>query len=327
MIATGIAAGFDPADVKALVDADGIHTSTVMILRLANGGWTWSVEYDGAPEEVAWRATYQVIDQDTVVATEPCGSVTFNYEVVGDELTLDFIEDCAGAAGDQTGSIAQTILAESAPFTSVAQHADSADESTLAYSSTTFAVPFEVTLPEWVVPEPTAEEPNFVTWEGSDMDRAIRFLAPINLYPPAAMTTGTPSPLPDDYLSYLFSLTDYGATFDDVVETTIDGLPTTVVTATTDRSLDGSLGCQAEGLTAPDCYGVQPDLTLRLAVVEIGDQPLLIWVRDIGGVDAEYDTFDEMLASLHFRPTTQTPTQSASTAPSDSEASTADRRH
>jgi hypothetical protein len=189
----------------------------------------------------------------------------------------------------------------------------------VTYSSTTFAVPFDVTLPEWVAPEPAAEEPNFVTWEGSEVDRAIRFLAPVSLYPPESMTSGTPSALPDDYLSYVFSLADYGATFDDVVETTIDGLPATVVTATTDRGLDGSLGCQAERLIAADCYGLQSDFTLRLAVVDVGDQPLLIWVRDIGGA-AEYDTFDEMLDSLHFRQTTETSAPPVSTAPSDSAA-------
>ena len=147
LIAAGVAAGFDPADVEAFVDAEGIDNSAVFELRLAAGGWTSSVEYDGAPEEVAWRATYEVIDQDTVVATEPCGSVTFNYSVVGDQLTLDFIEDCAGAAGDQTGSIAQTILAESAQFTRVAPDADNAEGSMSSYSSTSFVVPFEVTLP------------------------------------------------------------------------------------------------------------------------------------------------------------------------------------
>ena len=94
------------------------------------------------------------------------------------------------------------------------------------------------------------------------------------------------------------------------------------MTATTDRGLDGSLGCQAEGLIAADCYGLQPNFTVRLAVVEVGDQPLLIWVRDIGGVESEYDTFDEMLASLHFRQTTETSAQPASTASRDSEAAT-----
>ena len=148
----------------------------------------------------------------------------------------------------------------------------------VTYSSTTFAVPFDVTLPEWALPNPTTEEPNFVTWEGSEVDRAIYFLAPISVYPPATMPSETPSPLPDEYLSYLLSQADYGATFDDVVETTIDGLPTTVVTATTDRSLDGSLGCQAEGLAAPDCYGLQPDFSVasrrgrgrRPAAVDLG---------------------------------------------------------
>ena len=158
-------------------------------------------------------------------------------------------------------------------------------------------MPFEVTLPDWVAPEPAVAEPNFVTWESHHPDRGIRFLAPVNLYPPGSTTT---TPLPDDYVTYLLSQTDHGATFSDVVETTIDGLPATVVTATTDQSIDGGLGCQADGLTAEDCFGLQPDLSLRLAVVEVGDQPLLIWVRDIRGVDAEYDTFDTMLSSLRF---------------------------
>ena len=96
------------------------------------------------------------------------------------------------------------------------------------------------------------------------------------------------------------SQADHGAIFSDVIETTVDGFPATVVTATTDQSIDGGLGCQADGLAAEDCFGLQPDLSLRLAVVEVGDQPLLIWVRDIRGVDAEYDTFDAMLSSLHF---------------------------
>ena len=31
--------------------------------------------------------------------------------------------------------------------------------------------------------------------------------------------------------------------------------------------------------------------------------PLLIWVRDVRGADAEYESFDAMLDSLHFRDT------------------------
>jgi hypothetical protein len=92
--------------------------------------------------------------------------------------------------------------------------------------------------------------------------------------------------------------------FEDVVETTVDGLPATIVTGTTDGGhLDGSLGCQEQGLAAEDCFGLQPDLILRLAVIETDAGPLLVWVRDIRGADdrdLEYESFDEMLASLHF---------------------------
>ena len=92
--------------------------------------------------------------------------------------------------------------------------------------------------------------------------------------------------------------------FEDVVETTVDGLPATIVTGTTDGGhLDGSLGCQEQGLAAEDCFGLQPDLILRLAVFETDAGPLLVWVRDIRGADdrdLEYESFDEMLASLHL---------------------------
>ena len=268
-------------------------------LRLANGGWTHLDSYNGGAEEAGWRGTYEVIDDDTVVARAPGTVITYDYAFDGEQLTLDMIDDQCGSCGDDVGElIAQTISFETAPFT-LAEPAgsDVTAAAPATYSSTSFVVPFDVTLPDWVAPEPAVTESNFVTWEGTDADRGIRFLAPVNLYPPGSTTT---APLPDDYVSYLMSQTDHGATFSDVVETTIDGLPATVVTVTTDQSIDGGLGCQADGLAAEDCFGLQPDLSLRLAVVEVGDQPLLIWVRDIVGVDAEYDTFDAMLSSLHF---------------------------
>ena len=73
------------------------------------------------------------------------------------------------------------------------------------------------------------------------------------------------------------------------------------MTATTQSSLDGSVGCQEEGMFAADCFGLQPDRTIRLAVIDTDAGPLLIWVRDVRGVDAEYESFDAMLNSLHFR--------------------------
>jgi hypothetical protein len=47
---------------------------------------------------------------------------------------------------------------------------------------------------------------------------------------------------------------------------------------------------------------VQPDLILHMAVIDTDAGPLLVWQRDF--VDAgpiDYESFDEMLASLHFR--------------------------
>ena len=294
-IATAVNAGFAEEDVNAFLGAGDPADTYVIGLRLADGGWTQLVSYNGGAEEVGWRGTYEVIDEDTVVATDPCGSITYTYAFDGEQLTLDMIDDQCDGVEEQ---IAQTIIFETAPFTLVeAASGDDTPTAPATYTSTSFVVPFEVTLPGWVAPEPAVTEANFVTWEGTDADRGIRFLAPVNLYPPGSTTT---TPLPDDYVSYLMSQAEHGAIFSDVVETTIDGLPATVVTATTDHSIDGGLGCQAEGLAAEDCFGLQPDLSLRLAVVEVGDHPLLIWVRDINGVDAEYDTFDAMLSSLQF---------------------------
>ena len=157
--------------------------------------------------------------QSMVVATDPCGSITYTYAFYGEQLTLDMIDDQCVWGKEQ---IAQTILGESAPFTKVdARCGDSAD-GPATYSSTSFVVPFEVTLPRWAAPEPAITEPNFVTWEGTDADRGTHVLAPVNLYPPGSTTT---TPLPDDYISYLMSQTGHGATFSDVTETTIDGLP------------------------------------------------------------------------------------------------------
>jgi hypothetical protein len=168
-----------------------------------------------------------------------------------------------------------------------------------------------VTLPEWAAPEPVTEKANFVTWEGAEVDRAIRFLVPSFVYPPGETA---PVPVPEDYLAYLLAQSDDGAVFEDVVDTTIDGRPATVLTATTPTNLDDSIGCTAEGNLVADCFGLLADLTLRMAVVDTDQGPLLIWVRDArdGNGAPEYDTFDAMLTSLQFRPAT-TPSEGADT--------------
>ncbi len=179
-----------------------------------------------------------------MVATDPCGAITYTYRFDGDQLTIDMVDDQCVERGGVGELIAQTLLFETAPFTLESPaESEATDESPATYVSTSFVAPFEVTPPEWVTPEPAAELPNFVTWEGSEVDRGIRFLVPLNVYLPGATSPTAP---PDDYLAYLLGQSEHGATFEDVVETTVDGRPATVMTATTPSSLDGSLGCQEE---------------------------------------------------------------------------------
>ena len=173
---------------------------------------------------------------------------------------------------ETTGS--ETRSAESTVATSTATTDVVANEST--YSSRTFNLPFDVTLPNWLPAEPSNEQPNFVTWKAVDADRAVRFLIPVNVYPPGGAGT---TPPPTDYLAYLLSQTDHGAHFADTTNMTVGGRPATITTATVDDSLDGSLGCPTENMAASDCFGLQSDLVLRLAVIDMGDNTLLVWLQ------------------------------------------------
>ena len=69
--------------------------------------------------------------------------------------------------------------------------------------------------------------------------------------------------------------------------------------------MDGVLGCQKPGLAAGDCFGLQPDLTLRIAVVDVSGKTLLIWERTAESASdadkaANVQTFEDMLATVRF---------------------------
>jgi hypothetical protein len=111
LIAAGVAAGFDAADVEAHVDRDGIVNTVTWDLRLADGHW--QVLYGG----VSWSGTYEVVDIDTVIATDRCGAITYDYLFDGEQLVLDMVDDqCDEGVGEL---IAQTVIYETAPFTLV----------------------------------------------------------------------------------------------------------------------------------------------------------------------------------------------------------------
>ena len=90
---------------------------------------------------------------------------------------------------------------------------------------------------------------------------------------------------------------------------TVGGRPATLVDVTTGESnpegfLDGSLGCPERGADrAEGCFGPQPDLLLRLAVVEAGDATLLAWARmNKDDPDQAFAAmFERMLTTVQFR--------------------------
>ena len=115
-----------------------------------------------------------------------------------------------------------------------------------SYSTQAFIMPFDVMVPDLLPTEATTDTATFVSWEtGTQGAPAVRFLLPVNVYVPGDTEA---SPPPDDYLTYLLGQSEDGATFSDQSETTVDGLPATLVTATVQDSLDGSLGCPQPGI-------------------------------------------------------------------------------
>ncbi len=122
-----------------------------------------------------------------------------------------------------------------------------------------------------------------MTWESPDGTRAVRFMLPATVYKPGESAA---SPLPADYLAYLLGQDTAGVHYTDQTSVMVDGEPGTIFTATSDRNLDGSIGCPEEQMTPGDCFGFQPDLVLRMAVVDGTDHPMVAWMRSARTSDA-----------------------------------------
>ena len=79
---------------------------------------------------------------------------------------------------------------------------------------------------------------------------------------------------------------------------------TSTADAGSDGFFDGTLGCPTTGADQADgCYGIQPDLALRLAVIRIGNTTLLAWARTSKANPDEtfVAMFERMLKSVRFR--------------------------
>jgi len=67
---------------------------------------------------------------------------------------------------------------------------------------------------------------------------------------------------------------------------------------------DGTLGCPNIGADqAEGCYGIQPDIVARLAVIPVGHTTLLAWARTSKASpdEAFFAMFERMLKSVRFR--------------------------
>jgi hypothetical protein len=118
MMATGTSAGFDQAAVEDFVLENGVERTAVFTLKLEAGHWTEFEAFDGQAAGIGWSGTYQVVDADTVAAISDCGTITYDYALDADELTLDMVDDPC-FPGEEGEQIAQTVVYETAPFAKI----------------------------------------------------------------------------------------------------------------------------------------------------------------------------------------------------------------
>ena len=211
-------------------------------------------------------------------------------------LALLAVSGCGGGDEKSTSTTASTARAASAAGQT--------------YSSKAFVLPLTVTVDAALKSPPNPDSPNLRSWDAaaSDATNAVRFLMPVVVYPPGSSTSEAP---PKDYLKYLQGQTNDGAEITEETEITVDGRPATLmnVTRTIDAShpegfLDGSLGCPERNADrAEGCFGPQPDLLLRLAVIDVGGTTLLARARmNKDNPDPAFAAmFERMLTSVRFR--------------------------
>jgi hypothetical protein len=211
-------------------------------------------------------------------------------------IALVAVSGCGGGGDAST----------STPTTSTTAAASAGGQT---YSSKAFVLPLTVTVDAGLKSPPNPDSPNLLSWDATaSEDNKVRFLVPVELYRPGSSTPDAP---PKDYLTYLQGQTKDGAELSKVTKITVDGHPATLMnlTSTVDAShpegfLDGSLGCPQRGADqAEGCFGPQPDLLLRLAVVDVGETALLAWARmNTDNPDPAFAAmFEQMLTTVRFR--------------------------
>jgi hypothetical protein len=169
------------------------------------------------------------------------------------------------------------------------------------YESKDFAVPLTAAVDTRVLnAEPALDSKNLLYWDSlSSIDKKVRFLVPVEIY-----RSGSRVAPPKDYLRYLRGLSKRGAKFADASHMTVDGRAATLFTATSRKHLDAALGCAvAGGDIHEECFGIQPEIIERIAIIGGGRSPLLAWARiPAEAPDHAFErVFEAMLKTVRFR--------------------------
>ena len=169
------------------------------------------------------------------------------------------------------------------------------------FESKDFAVPFSAAVDTRVLyAEPRLDSKNLLYWDAlSSIDKKVRFLVPVEIE-----RSGSRVAPPKHYLRYLRGLSKRGAKFADVSHMTVDGRAATLLTASSTRKhLDAALGCAVAGGDNEECFGIQPDLIERIAIIGGGRSPLVAWARiPAEAPDPAFErAFEAMLTTIRFR--------------------------
>ena len=171
------------------------------------------------------------------------------------------------------------------------------------YATTRFGIPLSVSVPSGLRAAPSAETATFMTWVSpKNSNNAVRFMIPAVVY--ASNSATTPMPPPTDFVGFLHGLVAQGASFMDEADVSVGGMPAHMMTGRTTVNMDGTLGCRVRNAVHnAGCYGLQPDVLLRIAVLRVSGRPLLIWARTGSAApDAAFlAAFESMLSTVTFR--------------------------
>jgi hypothetical protein len=178
------------------------------------------------------------------------------------------------------------------------------------YASKNFMLPLTVTTVGMKNP-PTEDSRNLISWDAvipggirpddHSQYNKVRIMVPAKVYRP---DSDVPIQPPTHYLEFLLSEAAYGVHFSNLVKLTLNGRPATIVTATTGQGLDGSIGCPTVAANQTEgCYGVQPEIALRIAVIDIKGVPVVAWARTSAKAPDRnlFALFDKMVRSVRFR--------------------------